>query len=274
VIVRAVRAVRAVRIVLVLLVAGAGVSAAQFQRALSFGERIAGEKDFDGRFNFCRLVYDGNRNGGSWRTDFPAADVNMSIRFSELTKTRVAFHPSGEPKTILVRATSPTLFKCPLVIMTAPGSAIFDPDEAAALRLYLAKGGFLWADDFWGTDQWEQWEYELRKVLPAAEHPIIEVPMDHPMLRSQFIVTEIPQIPNIGYFRRSGGDTSERGSDSEVPTARIINDGMGRAMVLMTHNTDISDSWEREGEDASYFYAFSPKGYALGINVLLYALTH
>ena len=94
------------------------------------------------------------------------------------------------------------------------------------------------------------------------------------MLRSQFVVTEIPQIPNIGYFRRSGGDTSERGSDSEVPTARVINDSMGRAMVLMTHNTDISDSWEREGEDASYFYAFSPKGYALGINVLLYALTH
>ena len=111
------------RVVLVVLVASAGVSAAQFQRALSFGERIAAENDFDGRFNFCRLVYDGNRNGGSWRTDFPAADLNMSIRFSELTKTRVAFHPSGEPKHLLVRATSPTLFKCPLVIMTAPGSA-------------------------------------------------------------------------------------------------------------------------------------------------------
>jgi hypothetical protein len=197
-----------VRLVLVVMLAGAGVSAAQFQRALSFGERIAGEKDFDGRFNFCRLVYDGNRNGGSWRTDFPAADINMSIRFSELTKTRVAFHPSGEPKHVLVRPTSPTLFNCPLVIMTAPGSAIFNAEEAAALRLYLAKGGFLWADDFWGTDQWAQWEYELRKVLPAFEHPIVEVPMDHPMLRAQFVVTEIPQIPNIGYFRRRGADGS------------------------------------------------------------------
>jgi hypothetical protein len=98
--------------------------------------------------------------------------------------------------------------------------------------------------------------------------------MDHPMLRSQFVVTEIPQIPNIGYYRRSGGDTSERGSDSAVPSAKIISDDRGRVIVLMTHNTDISDSWEREGEDATYFYAFSPKGYALGINVLLYALTH
>ena len=256
------------------LLAGAGVSAAQFQRALSFGERIATEADYDGRFNYCRLVYDGNRNGGNWRTDFPAADYNMSIRFSELTKTRVAFHGTGEPKHLLVRPTSPALFKCPLVIMTAPGSAVFDPEEVAALRTFLAKGGFLWADDFWGTDQWEQWEYEIQKVLPASEYPIVDVPMDHPMLRTQFIVTEIPQIPNIGYWRRSGGDTSERGSDSAVPRAKMITDTSGRAMVLMTHNTDISDSWEREGEDPRYFYEFSPKGYALGIDVLLYALTH
>ena len=231
-------------------------------------------RDFDGRFNFCRLFYDGNRNGGSWRTDFPAADYNMSIRFSELTKTRVAFYPSGEPKHLIVRATDDTLFQCPMVIMTAPGSAIFDREDAGALRTYLDKGGFLWADDFWGSDQWEQWEGEIRKVLPAAEYPIVEVPDGHPILRTQFIVTEIPQIPNIGYWRRSGGDTSERGSDSVVPTARFIADSQGRAIVLMTHNTDISDSWEREGEDPNYFYEFSPKGYALGINVFLYALTH
>ncbi|HET9194397.1 MAG TPA: DUF4159 domain-containing protein [Vicinamibacterales bacterium] len=266
--------VRAVRIVLVLVLGAGVVSAAQFQRALVRGQRIATPDDFDGRFNFCRLVYDGNRNGGSWQTDYPNADINMSIRFSELTRTRVAFHPSGEPKHLLVRATSDTLFKCPLVILTAPGSAVFDDDEAEALRRYLDKGGFIWADDFWGTDQWEQWEGEIRRVLPASEFDIVDLPMDHPMLRSQFIVTEIPQIPNIGYYRRSGGDTSERGADSEVPRARIITDDSGRAMVLMTHNTDISDSWEREGEDASYFYAFSPKGYALGINVLLYAMTH
>ena len=257
-----------------LLLGTAAIAAAQFQRGLPFGTRIATPNDFDGRFNFCRLVYQGNRRGGSWTTDYPNADINMSIRFSELTKTRVAFTPARQPKHLLVRPTDETLFQCPLVIMTAPGSAVFDDDEAAALRTFLAKGGFLWADDFWGSAQWEQWEYELRKILPAAEYPIVDIPMDHPMLRSQFVVTEIPQIPNIGYFRRSGGDTSEQGADSAVPRARIISDADGRAMVLMTHNTDISDSWEREGEDASYFYAFSPKGYALGINVLLYAMTH
>jgi hypothetical protein len=272
--VREVRVVRVVRIVVVLLLAAGVASAAQFQRSLVRGQRIATEGDFDGRFNFCRLVYDGNRNGGSWQTDYPNADINLSIRFSELTKTRVAFYPGGEPKHLLVRATEDSLFKCPLIILTAPGSAIFDDDEVKALRTYLDKGGFIWADDFWGTDQWEQWETELRRIVPSAERPIIDLPMDHPLLRSQFVVTEIPQIPNIGFWRRSGGGTSERGADSETPRARIIADDDGQAMVLMTHNTDISDSWEREGEDVQYFYEFSPKGYALGINVLLYALTH
>jgi hypothetical protein len=252
----------------------AATAGAQFQRGLTRGARTATTDDFDGRFHFCRLVYQGNRNGGSWTTDYPNADINMSIRLAELTRIDVSFTPAGEPNHLLVRPTDDALYQCPMVIMTAPGSAVFSDEEAAALRTYLAKGGFLWADDFWGTDQWEQWESQLRKVLPAVEHPIVDVPMDHPMLHAQFIVTQIPQIPNIGYFRRSGGDTSERGSDSAVPAARIISDDERRVMVLMTHNTDISDSWEREGEDASYFYAFSPPGYALGINVFLYALTH
>ncbi len=229
--------------------------------------------DFDGRFHFCRLVYQGNRNGGSWTTDYPNADINFSIRLAELTRTNVSV-TAGQPNHLLVRPTDPLLYQCPMVMMTAPGSALFDDEEAAALRTYLAKGGFLWADDSWGTDQWEQWESQLRKVLPESEYPMVDVPMGHPLLTAQFIVTEIPQIPNIGYFRRSGGDTSEQGSDSAVPRARIISDAENRVMVLMTHNTDISDSWEREGEDASYFYAFSPRGYALGINVFLYAMTH
>jgi hypothetical protein len=105
-------------------------------------------------------------------------------------------------------------------------------------------------------------------------YPIIDIPLDHPLLRGQFEVTMIPQIPNIGYFTRSGGDTSEQGADSSEPHARFIADDSGRIMVFMTHNTDISDSWEREADDPTYFYTFGPRGYALGINVLLHAMTH
>ena len=247
---------------------------AQLRRA-SEG-RIARPDDFDGRFHFCRLVYQASSrgSGGRWTTDYPNADINMSVRLSELTRIDVSFSAPGAPNHLLVRPSDDVLFQCPLVMMTAPGSAFFDDADAARLREFLLKGGFLWADDSWGTYQWEQWESQIRKVLPEDEYPMVDLPLDHPMLRAQFVVTEIPQIPNIGYFRRSGGGTSEQGADSAVPVARIISDSKGQVMVLMTHNTDISDAWEREGEDRSYFEAFSPRGYALGINVFLHALTH
>ena len=84
---------------------------------------------------------------------------------------------------------------------------------------------------------------------------------------------------NPGYIaaapsRGSGGITSERGNDSPHADLRMIADSHGRIMVLMTHNTDIGDSWEREGEDREYFLRFSPDGYTLGINAALYAMSH
>ncbi len=89
-----------------------------------------------------------------------------------------------------------------------------------------------------------------------------------------FQVKELPQIPSINHWSRSGGETSERGYESAEPHIRGISDKRGRLMVLMTHNTDISDAWEREGEDPRFFYLFSPNGYAVGINVIMYAMTH
>ena len=114
----------------------------------------------------------------------------------------------------------------------------------------------------------------LGKALPAAEDPIFDIPIDHAIFKTQFQVPEVPQIPNIGFYMRSGGGTSEQGADSAVPHVRGITDPAGRLIVLMTHNTDIADAWEREGDDPSYFYNFSPRGYAFGINTVLYALTH
>jgi len=248
---------------------------AQFGRGF-FGARVATPADFDGRFHYCRLVYRGSLGGGggSWRTDYPNADINLSVRLSELTRIPVSKSPSGSPNILLVRVSGDELFQCPLVIMSAPGSAFIEDAEAARLREYLLKGGVLWTDDSWGSYQWQHWVSQLRKVLPAAQYPIVDLPLDHALFRAQFEVTEIPQIPNIGFFLRSGGRTSEQGADSAVPVVRAITDADGELMVLMTHNTDIADSWEREGEDASYFYAFSPRGYAFGINAVLYALTH
>jgi hypothetical protein len=142
------------------------------------------------------------------------------------------------------------------------------------LRDYLLKGGFLYVDDFWGPDAWDQWEDQIGKVLPAKDYPIVDLAPDHPLFRSMFVVTRVPQIPSINFWSRNGGATSERGPLSAEVHARGISDAAGRLMVLMTHNTDISDAWEREGEDPRYFYEFSPDGYALGINIVIYTMTH
>jgi hypothetical protein len=88
-----------------------------------------------------------------------------------------------------------------------------------------------------------------------------------------FDLPGIPQVPSIGFWLGTGS-TSERGHDSAQVHARAISDRSGRVMVFMTHNTDVSDSWEREGEDAQYFYKFSVVGYQVAMNVLLYSMTH
>jgi hypothetical protein len=239
--------------------------------------RFATAESFDGSFSFCRLMYNSytrEAGGQGWWTDYPDADKNFSIRLSELTKTRVGRQPNGEPNHVVVQATDDALFQCPFVEIEDAGTAEFSDDEVVRLRQYLLKGGFLWSDDFWGPLAWESWVSELARILPPAEYPVVDIPRDHPIFRMQFDVRAIPQIPSIQFWRTNGGDTSERGPDSAQVHFRGISDRHGRLMVLMTHNTDISDAWEREGEDPRFFYQFSPDGYAVGINVLLYSMTH
>ena len=244
-------------------------------RGFGYYLRTPTPQSFDGSFNFCRVMtsYSDRGDGGGWMVDYPRADINLSIRLSELTKTQISLAPSGEPNHLVVRLTDPELFQCPFIMMTEVGQTYFGPDEAERLRAYLMKGGFLWADDFWGSYAWEHWALELSKVLPPSEYPIKDLPIDHPIFRSQFVMKRVPQIPSINYWAGTG-DTSERGQDSAVPHARAITDADGRLLVLITHNTDIGDAWEREADDPSYFYTFSVEGYALGINVLLYAMAH
>ncbi|MGH9387630.1 MAG: DUF4159 domain-containing protein [Vicinamibacterales bacterium] len=227
-----------------------------------------------GGFTHCKIMYRSVRseaNGMGWATDYPFAAINLLTRVKELTKTRVSVDARGEPNYWVVRLTDDALFQCPFTMATDVGTLEFSRAEAEHLRQYLLKGGFLWVDDFWGTAAWEQWSSEMKKVLP--EFQIEDVPADHPIRRTMFTLPEIPQVTSINFWRRSGGITSERGSDSAHPDFRMIADTKGRIMVLMTHNTDIGDSWEREGEDHEFFLQFSPDGHALGINAVLYALT-
>jgi hypothetical protein len=242
-----------------------------------FRARVPTATSFDGGFNFCRGVYTSGRSDGSgngWTTDYPDADINFSVRLSELTKTTISRQPDNEPNHLTVPITDPFFFQCPYVMMTDVGEISLSREEADILRAYLDKGGFLWVDDFWGPWAWDAWESEIAKVLPPGQFPIRDLTPDHPIFRTLYEVKQLPQIPSINSWRNLGGDTSELGEESAVPSIRAITDDKGRMMVLITHNTDISDAWEREAADPRYFLEFSPQGYAVGLNIVLYALTH
>jgi len=262
-----------------LAVAAAGLmllaSSSSAQRGMFRRYALATPKDFDGAFQFCRVFYRGtlDGDGGDWQVDFPRADSNLMTRLSELTKTPISRLPDGEPNHVIIKLSQPELFKCPFIMMTEVGNIYLDEAEAKNLREYLLKGGFLWADDFWGEYAWQVWDNQFRKVLPTGPYPYVDLPMSHPIFTQFFNIARFPQIPSIGYWRQSGGGTSER-PDSRVPHARAVLDDHGRIMVLISHNTDFGDSFEEEATDRQYFIHFSVDGYAFGINALLYDLSH
>jgi hypothetical protein len=229
----------------------------------------------DGTFYVCKMMYTSvwsEMQGVGWATDYPYAGHNLMIRLSELTKTPVSRDSRGDPNYWVVRLTDADLFRCPFLMGADVGTLQFDPLEVGKLREYLLKGGFLWVDDFWGTPAWQQWSSEIHRVLP--EYRIVDVPAEHAIRHTLFNVVTLPQVTNINWWRRTNGDTRERDEDSPHANFRMIADDKGRVMVLMTHNTDIADSWEREAEDREFFLQFSPEGYAVGINVSLYAMSH
>ena len=120
------------------------------------------------------------------------------------------------------RRQSPSCSNARSSMVTNHGRAFFVPEEVEALRAYLQKGGFLWADDAWGSYAWDHWLGELRKILPAAEYPLVDLPINHSIFRTLFEAKRIPQIPNIGFFRGTGGQTSEQGKTAERPHAYAL----------------------------------------------------
>ena len=235
---------------------------------------------FDGNFHFCRILFNSDRREKQgWGTDYPGADINLSVRLGELTKVRVTLTHDGEeevPDAVVVRLTDDDLFQCPFTLMEDAGTARFSDEEAKRLREYLLKGGFLFVSDYHGTLAQEQFDEEISRVLPPAQYPTIDLtPPNHPLWHTMFNVTRLPQIASIQTWRRTGGGTIERWNvEGAPPDARGIVDAHGHLMVVMIHNSDIPDPWEREGEDTEYFFRFSPDAYAIGIDIVLYSMTH
>jgi hypothetical protein len=237
------------------------------------------EKDV---FTFCRLRYVSGTRGrsiGTWITDFPDSDMNLSFRLQQMTSLKVS--PDGR----FLRINHKDLHDYPWIYMVEPGRLTLDEEEVKILRDYLTNGGFLMADDFWGDVQWQNFEHEIKKVLPNRD--FIELDMSHPIFHTVFDI-RVPkqqlQTPNWyqavqsiqpghPYFGMTW--ESRAGSGSEEMHVRAILDDKGRIMVIATHNCDNGDGWEREGQNDDFFHNFSEKrAFPLGINIIVYAMTH
>jgi hypothetical protein len=216
-------------------------------------------------FVFARVKY--SSYGGGWRkweTDFPDSDLNFSYRLQELTALET--DPYGK----IVELSDERLFDYPFIYMIEPGQMELTEEEVLGLRKYLLNGGFMMVDDFWGEDEWYNFAQEMKRVLPDKEP--VDLPLEHEIFHIVYDLKEKPQVPSIHAWMR--GYVSER-YDAPYANYRAIHDDKGRIMVMICHNTDLGDGWEREGESPEYFREMSEKwSYPLGINIVTYAMTH
>lgn len=210
------------------------------------------------------------RGGGGWATDMPDSDLNFSFRLQQLTSLKV------NPDPIYMPLTDPELFKYPFIYMIEPGNLYFSEEEVVALRKYLLSGGFLMVDDFWGDWQWDNFYSQIKRVFPEREPQ--ELDLDHEIFNIVYRLKEKPQVPSINAAQQGrpwGITWEDHGGDSRTVHYRGIFDDKGRMMAIICHNTDLGDGWEREGEDAWYFKEFAErKAYPMGINIIVYAMTH
>jgi Domain of unknown function (DUF4159) len=222
-------------------------------------------------FTFVRLRYSSvvRGSGGEWDTDYPDSDLNFSWRLQQLTSLKV------NPNPVVLEISEPELFNYPFVYMIEPGRLEFSEEEVTTLRRYLLSGGFLMVDDFWGSREYDNFYTEIKRVLPEREPQELE--LDHPIFHAVFDLQEKPQVPSIqqALKGRSQGITWQHGEDGRQVHYKGIFDDKGRMMVIICHNTDLGDGWEREGESEWYFHEFSEKkSYPMGVNIVFYSMTH
>jgi hypothetical protein len=220
-------------------------------------------------FTFVRIRYSGASNRGmSWATDFPNADLNFVTQFQKVTQLKC------DTNGIVLSLTDPKLKKYPFIYIAEGAQMILEPEEIKRLREYLLGGGFLMVDDFWGEAEWQSAAFQLRRVFPDREP--IELPLTHDVFRSVYHIRSKPQVPNVPLGIRSEvtGVTWER-EDAKEAHYRGLFDDKGRLMVIFCHNTDLGDGWEHSGTSDYYFREFTvKKAFPMGINIVVYALTH
>ena len=206
----------------------------------------------------------GTRFGGGWGTDFPASDCKFMWGVERLTNIRVY-----DKSPHVVSALDPALFGYPYLYIVSPHRMYLVPEEAQALREYLLRGGFLHVDDFWGLQQRAAVEEEMEKIFP--DRRMVKLNLDHEVFHTFFDIDTVMQIPNVNNGC-SGGRTWEQQSEIEPMIFGISGDD-GRLMVLITYNSDLGDAWEWMDLEC-YPQQYSGQAYRMGLNFMIYAMTH
>jgi uncharacterized protein DUF4159 len=206
---------------------------------------------------------------GRWMMDTWDADIQYMWGIQRLTNVRLSVEPHPIP------IMWPDLFKYPYIYAVEPGYLQLTDQQAARLREYLLRGGFLHVDDFHGTREWNQFASQMKKVFPERE--IEDLPLTHAIFHTFFDIDRIIQVPNVRLgemYKASGGKsrTWEQPYDT-APHIRGISDDKGRLMVLITFNSDYGDAWEWM-DDPDYPSEFTTYAYRLGVNSIIYAMTH
>jgi hypothetical protein len=219
------------------------------------------ERAYDGRFTFVRLRWDSGYGGGrrgfgmgsAWDHDFPRAEQNLMALLNDLTAIDV-----NRDGSLILPLDDPQLFRYPIVYMWEPGYWTIGDEEALRFREYLLKGGLVIFDDF-EHDHLYNLQNQMRRVLPEARW--VKLEQSHRLFDSFFRMKTI-------YFPHP--------FEGILPTYYGVfedNDPAKRLMVIANHNNDVAEYWEFAGQG---FFPVDPseEAYKLGINYMIYGLTH
>jgi uncharacterized protein DUF4159 len=201
--------------------------------------------------------------GWGWGTDYPGGDCKFMGGIHRLTGMHVSPNPN------ILAPLDPDLFKYPFIYAVEPGGMYFTDEEAARIREYLLRGGFFYLDDFWGRRERENFEEQMHKVFPEKQFELLSP--KHEIFHTFFDINEILQVPGEG--RACYGGPGWEVPDEIDPRVYAMTDDKGRVMVVATYNSDYGDAWEYMDE-ACYPEKFSGEAYRIGLNFMIYAMSH
>lgn len=223
----------------------------------------------EAEFHMARMIY--SSGGGFrafrpwWAIDYPEAEYHFRQGVRRLTRIDMADDSRH------IALTDDALFDYPWLFAQQVGRWSISDAEAAHLREYLLRGGFLVADDFHGPWQWDVFAEAMGRVFP--DRPIVDIPDGHEILHVLYDLDERTQIPGRRMIREVGGGRVEIYPEGSPPTWRGIYDEEGRLMVVVNYNMDMGDAWEH-ADDPVYPEPMTALAYRFGINYVIYAMTH